>query len=320
MGFIYSQLFVTPAYPTGSLSGQTAIVTGSNVGLGKEAARHITRLGASRVILAVRNTEAGEEARQDILKSTGVNVDSVQVWKLDLGSYDSVKAFAKKAESELERIDILLENAGIATFPFKLVEGHESTITVNVISTFLLAFLLLPKLKETAKKFKTKPRLTIVSSEVHAWSKFPEWKNEKGVFPALDDQGLDNMGERYPTSKLLEVLTVRHIAPKLEGSNVILNTLNPGLCHSELGREAGWQLYFMKMVLARSTEVGSRTLVAGAQAGEDSHGKYMTDGKVDEGALSPFVKSADGEAAARKVWIELKAILEDIQRGITEGF
>ena len=64
----------------------------------------------------------------------------------------------KKAESELERIDILLENAGIATGAFKLVEGHESTVTVNVISTFLLAFLLLPKLQETAQKFNTKPR------------------------------------------------------------------------------------------------------------------------------------------------------------------
>lgn len=320
MGFIYSQLFVTPAAPTGSLSGQVAIVTGSNVGLGKEAARHITKLGAAKVILAVRNTEAGEEARQDILKTTGVNSDVVQVWKLDLGSYDSVKAFAKKAETELERIDMLVENAGIATDKWKVVEGHESTVTVNVISTFLLAFLLLPKLKETAKKFKTTPRLTIVSSEVHAWSKFPEWKNEKGVFTALDDQGLNNMGERYPTSKLLEVLTIRQIAPKMEGSGVILNYINPGLCHSELGRDAGWGLYLMKLVLARSTEVGSRTLVAGAQAGEESHGKYMTDGKVAEEALSPFVKSSDGEAAARKVWIELKGILENVQKGVTEGF
>lgn len=320
MGFLYSQLFVKPAYATTSLSGQTAIVTGSNVGLGKEAARHITRLGAAKVILAVRNTTSGEEARQDILSTTGAKPDIVQVWKLDLSSYESVKAFAKKAEGELERIDILLENAGIATPNFELAEGHERTITVNVVSTFLLAFLLLPKLKDTAKKFKTKPRLSIVSSEVHGWTKFPEWKSEKGTFATLDDRGTANMGERYPTSKLLEVLAIRQIAPTMESSNVILNYLNPGLCHSELGRDAGWGLYFVKLLLARSTEVGSRTLVAATVAGEESHGKYMHDGKVDEGELSPFVRSADGDAAARKVWIELQGILENIQKGVTQGF
>lgn len=292
MAFLYSQLFVKPPYPTTSLAGQTAIVTGSNVGLGKEAARHITRLGASKVILAVRNTTAGEEARKDIISTTKCSDSTVEVWKLDLGSYDSVKSFAKKAESELERIDILLENAGIATGDYKKFEGHESTVTVNVISTFLLAFLLMPILKDTAKKFSTKPRLTIVSSEVHGWTKFAEWKESK-VFPALDDEKTANMGERYQTSKLLEVLAIRQIAPKMNGTGVILNYLNPGLCHSELGRDAGWGLYLMKLVLARSTEVGSRTLVSAAVAGDETHGKYMSDSHVAEDALSPFVRSQD---------------------------
>ena len=166
MGFLYSQFLVTPAYPTKSIAGQTVIVTGSNTGLGKEAARHLTRLGAAKVILAVRNTKAGEEAKADIEKSTSCAAGTVEVWDLDLASYASVKAFAERA-SKLPRLDVLLENAGVATYKFAEAEGHERTITVNVISTFLLALLLLPKLKATARQFKTEPRLCIVTSEVH---------------------------------------------------------------------------------------------------------------------------------------------------------
>ena len=101
---------------------------------------------------------------------------------------------------------------------------------------------------------------------------------------------------------------------------MILNCLNPGLCHSELGREAGWGLWALKQVLARTTEVGSRTLVASAAAGPESHGTYMSDSVVNEGQLSPFVRSADGDAAAKKVWSELKEILESIKKGVTEGY
>lgn len=319
MAFLYSQLFVKPTYPTHSFTGQTVIVTGSNVGLGKEAARHFARLDAAKVILAVRNTEAGEKARLDILRTTRRNPSNVEVWKLDLSSYDSVKAFAKRAETELDRIDVLLENAGVAMTKFGLSEGHETTITINVISTILLALLLVPKLRETASKFSTKPRLTIVTSEVHGWTKFPEG-NSENVFDALDESARKNMDERYPTSKLLEVLAVREIAPKLEGTGIILNMLNPGLCHSELARDSGWGLWLLKLFLARSTEVGSRTLVASAAAGDESHGTYMSDARVNQEMLSDFVKSPEGEKTQKKVWAELKVILEKIEPGVTKGF
>ncbi|KAI1618568.1 short-chain dehydrogenase/reductase [Exophiala viscosa] len=317
MAFFYSQLFVKPAYPTSMFSGKTVVVTGSNTGLGKEAARHFARLGASKLILAVRNTKAGEAAKKDIEATTKCPSSVIEVWSLDLSSYDSVKAFASRA-SELPRIDVLLENAGIAASKFQFAEGHERTVTVNVISTFLLALLLLPKLKATSKEFKTEPHLTIVSSEVHGWTKFPEWK-EANTFKTLDDESKTNFEERYPTSKLLEVLVIRAIAPKLAGSGVILNYLNPGLCHSELSREAGWGLAILKFFLARTTEVGSRTLVASTTAGPESHGKYMTDAKVEDAALSPFVRSDDGKKAADKVWSELSDILEGVQPGVTKN-
>lgn len=313
MGFLYSQ-FIPPPFPTTPCTSQTIIVTGSNVGLGKEAARHFARLGAAKIILAVRNTKAGEDAKTDIETSTGCDAKVLEVWNLDLASYDSCKAFAERAE-KLNRIDVLLENAALATRERSLAESHERTITVNVISTFYLAMLLLPKLKSTANDFGIHPRLVIVSSGVHAWPKFPFW-NEPDIFASLDDPSKSPMSERYSVSKLLEVLVVRHIAPKLEGSGVVLNMLNPGLCHSELARDAGWGLAILKFFFARTTEVGSRTLVAAANAGEESHGKYMDDSRVSETELSPFVRSVEGGEAGARVWEELRGILEGIQPGV----
>ncbi|KAJ4421243.1 hypothetical protein N0V82_003875 [Gnomoniopsis sp. IMI 355080] len=317
MGFFYSQFFVTPAYPDQSFKGQTVIVTGSNTGLGKEAARHFVRLGAAKVILAVRNTKAGEQAKADIESTTQCGSKTVEVWSLDLANYASVKAFAARASQELDRVDVLCENAGISTNEKKLFEGHESTITVNVISTFLLALLMLPKLKETAQSLKKQTMLTIVSSEVHLWAKFPE-RHADSIFGALDAS--EDVSERYYVSKLLEVLTVRQLATKVQNRGVTINMLNPGLCHSELGRDAGLFSVFTltKAVMARTTEVGSRTLVAAGAVGKDSHGKYMTDGLVDDEALSSFVKSAEGEEVGRRVWKELSEILEGIQPGVTK--
>ncbi|RHZ57469.1 putative short-chain dehydrogenase/reductase family protein [Aspergillus thermomutatus] len=318
MGFLYSQFFVTPTYPTHSFKDQTIIITGSNVGLGLEAARHIVRLEAAKVILAVRNRPAGEAAKKSIEESLPGSTTDIQVWDLDLASYASVLSFAERV-SHLPRLDVLLCNASLATPTFQLAEGHERTVTVNVISTILLALLVLPTLRTSAEKYPgTKPRLTTVVSEVHAWTKFPEWK-ARNTFSALDDEKHTDMGERYQTSKLLQVLVLREMAERMRDDAVVVNMLNPGLCHSQLGREAGIGLALMKMVMARTTEVGSRTLVAGAAAGEESHGAYMTDGKVDNGALSSFVRSEEGKRAQEKVWGELREILEEIKPGVTSN-
>ena len=164
-------------------TGRTIIVTGANVGLGKEAARHYVRLNAEKVILACRSLDKGEAAKKDIEATTG-RKGAIEVWQLDLGSYQSVKQFAERAKT-LRRLDSIVENAGISTTNYKAVEDNESTsklrfdlrrrtvctdyrtVTVNVVSTFLLALLILPKLQETGRQFNVTPNLTIVSSEVH---------------------------------------------------------------------------------------------------------------------------------------------------------
>lgn len=122
-------------------------------------------MNAKKIILGCRSTEKGETAKKDIeatTKRTGV----IEVWHVDLAAYDSVKEFCARV-NKLDRLDAIVENAGIATGKYLEVEGMESTITVNVISTFLMALLVLPKLRETSLKFNILPRLTIVASDAH---------------------------------------------------------------------------------------------------------------------------------------------------------
>ena len=181
-------------YPTKDFSGQTIVVTGSNTGLGLEAARHFTRLNAEKVILAVRNLDKGEVAKNSIEESTqrhGV----VEVWQLDLSSYESVKQFANRT-SGLKRLDIFFENAAVATQNFRMAEDNELTITTNVVSTFLLGLLVLPKLRESATRFNITPYLNVTNSSVHALPTFPQ-RRDANILESLNHQETALMAERW---------------------------------------------------------------------------------------------------------------------------
>lgn len=111
--FIRSQFTTLPESSTflPDLTGRVVIVTGSNVGLGFECAKALSHRNPSRLILAVRNVEAGEAAAREIVKANppGGGVKTIpEVWKLDLGDLASVKAFGERAEKELERLDIVV--------------------------------------------------------------------------------------------------------------------------------------------------------------------------------------------------------------------
>lgn len=324
MGFIYSQLFKSLPYPTGSYAGKTIVITGSNVGLGKEAARHYARLGAGKLVLAVRSTDKGDAAKRDIEATTGCAESVIEVWPLDMASYASVKAFAARVSAELDRVDVFIANAGVAKVTYATAELDEESITVNVVSTFLLAALVVPKLKESAAQFGTRPTLVIVSSEVHGFTKFPQrTAPDGGIFAAVSDPNApeDVFAQQYPVSKLLEVLSVRAIAARRPASKVpyTINYVNPGLCHSELARDlSSWKFWFMKTVLARTTECGSRALVNAGSQGPESHGHYMSDCQISE--PSPFVRSKEGKEVQDRVWNELVEKLEAIQPGVTSNF
>ena len=171
---VYTQLFHRPDFPTADFSGKTIIVTGSNVGLGKEAVKHFIRLNAEKVLVAVPSIAKGEAAKGEIETESG-RTGIIEVWELDLSYYASVKAFTKRAAT-LDSLDAVVLNAGIATEKYEVLEDNESTITVNVISSVLLGLLLLPTLRSSAKQWGFESTLTFVGSGVHAYTSFPERK------------------------------------------------------------------------------------------------------------------------------------------------
>jgi NAD(P)-dependent dehydrogenase (short-subunit alcohol dehydrogenase family) len=233
MAGLFKQRFTALPHPTQTFTSKTVIVTGGNTGLGKGAARHIARLGAAKLILAVRSLEKGEAAKADIEQTTGCGKDVVQVWHLDMANYSSVLKFAERAERDLETVDVLLANAAIATARFTLAEGNESTLTVNVISTLLLVLAMLPKMKATAEKSGSTPVISITSSGAHAGASFAERSAPEGKLFATMNEGDDFDGmQRYPTSKLLEVFCVKHIGEHHPNMQVAINEVDPGFCHS----------------------------------------------------------------------------------------
>lgn len=324
MGFLYSQLLKGLPYPTESYTGKTVIITGSNVGLGKEAARHFARLGASILILAVRDLDRGYAAKYDIEATTHCGENVIQVWRIDMASYASVQNFAARVNTDLDRVDIFIANAGVAPSKYSMVEGNEKSITINVISTFLLAALVMPKLKLTASRFEVRPTFSITSSEVHGHTEFPQKAAPDGeIFTTINDKEVaeKNWDDQYPISKLLELFGVRAIAEMHPASEfpVTVNCLNPGLCHSELSREhPTFGFWLLKLILARSTEIGSRTLVHAASQGADSHGQYLCDCEIAEPA--PLVTSEVGREVQRRVWSELVKKLEEIKPNVTRNF
>ena len=322
MGFFYSQLFITPPAPKGDFSGKTIILTGSNIGLGREAARHYARMGASNLILAVRSVDKGEEAKADIVRTTGNK--NIQVWKLDMSDHSSIEAFAKRAEAELDRIDIFIANAGVARAEYHQVNGFEEQIAVNVIATTLLMANMMPKMRETASRFDTRPTFTITGSASYDHTTFPQRSAPDGqILATLSDKTTCEQywPQQYPISKLVPMFVLRSIADDHPVSDfpVTLNTVNPGLCWSGLAREAtGWGFWLMRMILARSTEVGSRTLVHAGAAGAETHGKYLSDCSIEE--PTALVTGAAGKELQDRISSEVFRAIDSIQPGLSRSF
>ena len=111
--------------PDTDFHGLTCIVTGANRGLGYAIACHFARLGASILILAVRNVELGHGAKTRLYKENPDYRGDIKVWELDLANFESVRAFAHKV-NQLPDLRILVNNA--ATCPFgwrRTVDGWE---------------------------------------------------------------------------------------------------------------------------------------------------------------------------------------------------
>ncbi|XP_066504473.1 retinol dehydrogenase 13 isoform X4 [Hoplias malabaricus] len=147
-------------HSTTHLDGKTVLITGANTGIGKETALDMAKRGA-RVILACRDLDKAHAAAEEIRKKSGNG--NVTVKKLDLASLRSVRNFAREIQEKEDRLDILINNAGIMMCPkWKTEDGFEMQFGVNHLGHFLLTNLLLDQLKRS-----TPSRIVNVSSRAH---------------------------------------------------------------------------------------------------------------------------------------------------------
>lgn len=269
-----------------TLAGKTALITGSNSGIGLACAKLLAGLGLSRLILAVRSTQKGEDAASAIRKvHANINID---VWELDMLSYPSIQAFAQRCAT-ISRLDTAILNIGIASGSVSKIDastGHEETFQINYLSTALLAMLLLPILKP--KTPTQKPgRLTIVGSGMGLLSKFDNM-NATPLIPSCNTPftGFVAAGERYALSKTLIMMLIKKLGEAISAEDVIINTVEPGLTsgtglHRDYSATGKVVMVLLKKLVSRTTEQAAWTYVdAAAVKGEESHGGFIMFWKV----------------------------------------
>ncbi|KAF8903482.1 short-chain dehydrogenase [Gymnopilus junonius] len=316
--FINQQLApVSPVVEAG-LQGKTVIIIGANNGIGYEAAKHFALMKPGKLVLACRSKERGDEALNKLKDKTGCDV--AELWILDLASFDSVKSFAKRFEKDGGRLDILVENAGI--LPDSKCgltdDGWEPSFQVNHLSTSLLALLLLPRMIQTAVEHHTRPRLVIVSSDVHYWAKISEQvltAPEPLKFTAQSRPHylfcIRAQNARYSETKLMNVFFVRALNERLQTTYLIVNAVNPGYCHSHLRAGfswyKGWADWALEKALAHTAEEGSRSLVWAAVGGKEQEdhlrGAYISMAKITE--ASDYVIGEEGRGVQELLWNKL---------------
>lgn len=241
------------------LTGKIVLITGANCGLGKATALDLAARGA-RVILACRNKEKAEIAAEEIKSATG-NQD-VSIVILDLSDLDSVKAAAENVIKTYDRLDVLINNAGIGLNDQETTkQGFDMIFGTNYLGHFLFTQILLDLLKKS-----TPSRIINVSSTVLyvVWKKLnydPSSENKKVKYPNL--QG-------YPISKLANYFHVRSLADELKGTGVTANAVHPGCVQTEIAKrniENKTKAFLNKIFLwifkliGRSERDGSQTIV-----------------------------------------------------------
>jgi len=144
------------------MKGKVCLVTGANSGIGKETALGLVKMGAT-VIMACRSEERGEDAMAEIKERSGNT--SVDLMIADLSSQAQIRKLAKEFKDRYQRLDVLINNAGIGLAKRKEnTDGIEMTFAVNHLACFLLTNLLLERLKASAPS-----RVVNVSSFAHSW-------------------------------------------------------------------------------------------------------------------------------------------------------
>ncbi|RSL88999.1 hypothetical protein CEP52_015047 [Fusarium oligoseptatum] len=285
MGLFFSSQCEKAHFPPKdtNLSGQTAIISGANVGLGLQCARMLLELKLSHVIIASRSLQRGETAAEALRKEHPSA--SVDVWELDMTSYQSIQAFAVRCAT-LSRIDFVILNAGITKQNFDLAAtGHEEK-------------------KAPAGR---PGRLTIVSSGLSMHAKFPESKASP-IIPAFDDKSTFDGAERYNTSKFLLHLWICKLVEYVSPDDVVVNLVDPGFCKgTNLQRDihgvAKAFLLGMKSMVGRPIDAGASTYIdAAVIKGKETHGSFIMDWRIYP--YGQFFYVPESKVVSQKLWEE----------------
>ncbi|XP_074535626.1 dehydrogenase/reductase SDR family member 13-like [Halichoeres trimaculatus] len=278
---------------TVKLHGKTAIVTGSNTGIGKITAIDLAKRGA-RVILACRSKQRGEAALEEVKRESGST--QVVFMQLDLGSVKSVRSFAENFLKTESRLDLLINNAGVY-MQGRTEDGLGMMFGVNHIGHFLLTNLLLDRLKACEPS-----RVVNLSSMAHNFGNID--------FDCLNKHKALGLGTSfsevfriYSDSKLCNVLFNHELAKRLQGTKVTCYSLHPGAINTELARNTS---SLLQLALKPLTTFFFKNPVQGAQTTlhcalqegiEPLSGRYFSNCTVRE--LYPKAKD---DAAAKKLW------------------
>jgi NAD(P)-dependent dehydrogenase (short-subunit alcohol dehydrogenase family) len=273
-------------------SGKIIIVTGANSGIGYEATRALAIKGAT-VIMACRSLEKGQSAVNQIRAE--FPDAQVLLRQLDLADLSSVQQFAKTFLSEFDRLDVLINNAGVMAIPYhKTADGFEMQFGTNHLGPFKLTGLLINLLKSTPNS-----RVVTVSSYAHyfGWINFRNLNSEKFYQKWL----------AYCQSKLANVLfgyeLQRRVA--LRGKNPISIVVHPGWAATNL-QHSSWFFSLLNPLLAQSQEMGALPTLYAATNSTIRGGEYIgPDGFLGQRGYPHKARSSrrsyDAETA-QKLW------------------
>ncbi|KZT62047.1 NAD(P)-binding protein [Calocera cornea HHB12733] len=309
--FVYTQLLPLSSLSSFSrpLSGRTVLPTGRNTVLGLEAAKHLASLGAARLIITSRSAAPAAPGLGKIEAAGRGKVGRVECWEVELGRFGSVKALAERfAREGGGTLDLLVLNAGVWMPQWQQTpHGCEETLQVNHLSGAWLALRLLPFLLAAEAQPPT-PRVVVVSSGLHLFLKdVPEAGVGESLLRKLNEReySIGKLAGRYPLTKLFDVLFTQALSERLPPATALsVNVVHPGFCRSELGRHRrAWGLWLFTLLLARSTEMGARTLVwtAVSERLDGLSGKYSAGCGVS--TPSKLVQSARGREVKELLWV-----------------
>lgn len=275
-----------PTFEDLSLANKSAVITGGNVGIGLECGKLLLSLHLEHLIFAVRSLDKGNEAVAPLRRLyPGAKID---VWHLDLNSYESIKAFVKKCAT-LPRLDIAILNAGIMNTSYKASPstGHEEMFQVNYLSSALLGLLLLPLLRK--KGSSSNPgQLTLVASGAAMIADFAE-RNEENLISSFDRaQGwtTGTAKSRYDTTKGLVLMLTVSLSKLVSADDVVVNVVDPTFTPGtsffrELPRLARILMWPLVTVLGTSVNNAAwRYVDAVAVRGRPSHGSLISDWEI----------------------------------------